>query len=383
VVVAAACAALGCGTPAREARTAAVARGYRYADDSGLTVTTLAAEAEVAPQRSVSVEGRAIAERIQIEAAAPGSAPSGHGGHVHGASGVDVVSSASTTARVGGDSTLWRYEGQLGTHVGVGTRDVPGDVGVEARVSTEPDYLSLSGVATGRVDLFARNFVVAASAGFGRDRITPSVAPPGERDLWPAHHDRVFVAASVSQVLGSKTLLGATLTLAAQSGTLENPHRRALVHTTLFPERVPDVRRRVMASVSLAQYVGAGVAAHLRSGAYADDWGVLAAVPEVAVAWSPSPRLLLDGHARYYAQTSARFYEPVYHALHPELTADVRLGTIREASFGAYAEVQLFSLGGVLGALSVTGGYDLSLLHYRDLDRRVTGHLAALGLRAR
>jgi hypothetical protein len=376
---------LGCGTAARETRTAAAARGYRYSDDSGLTVTTLAAEAEVSPRRSVMLEGRAIAERIQVHAGAGEGALAGHEGHAghsHGATPeVDVVSGASTTARAGTDSSLWRYEGQLGAHAGVGTRAAPADFGVEGRISTEPDYLSLSGIATGRLDLFERNFVVAASAGFGRDRIAPSVPPPGERDLWPAHHARVFVALSLSQVLGPSTLLSGTVTLGSQSGTLENPYRRVLVHTTLFPERVPDVRRRLAASLGLARYLGGGLAGHLRNGFYADDWGVLAYVPELALAWDASTRFLFDAHARGYTQTSARFYEPQYHELLPELSADVRLGALRESSFGGYAELRLLLPQDGTGSLVLTAGYDLSLLHYRELARHVTGHLVNVGLR--
>lgn len=50
-------------------------------------------------------------------------------------------------------------------------------------------------------------------------------------------------------------------------------------------------------------------------------------------------------------------------------------------SLGAYGEARLFLPRDGVGTITLTAGYDLSLLHYRELDRRVTGHLASLGLR--
>jgi hypothetical protein len=153
------------------------------------------------------------------------------------------------------------------------------------------------------------------------------------------------------------------------------------VRTTLFPERVPGVRQRLTGGVALSQYLGHGIAVHLRNGVYADDWSVLAWVPEAAVAWAPLPRAVFDMHARWYSQTSARFYAPDYDDLAPELTADVRLGRLEERAVGVHADVQIVAQSSGIGALYGNGGYDLSVLRYRELARDVRGHLLTLGLR--
>jgi hypothetical protein len=179
-------------------------------------------------------------------------------------------------------------------------------------------------------------------------------------------------------VLGPRTVVAGTFTLAFQSGTLENPYRRVRVQAISLPERVPDSRLRAVGSASLAQYLGAGFALHLQNGVYADDWRVLAWIPEAAVAWDLSRHVLFDVHARWYAQTRARFYAPAYDSSAPEQSADVRLGAIRERSAGASAELAVLRLSG-FGTLLLDGGYDLSLLEYRDLRREVVGHLVSLG----
>lgn len=374
----------GCGVPATGMRTETAARGYLYADDAGIAVSTLALSAETKLATELAVEGRALVEEIRVDGDGSGNTAHAHGGHQHGAPAlpapggeVDVISSASTTAR-GDTASLVRYEAQLGARTGVGNARAPADAGIEARVSTEPDYLSLSSAVFGRVDLFERNLSLAASLGVARDRISPEEPP--EEGTFPAHHERVYLGLSLAQVLGPRTLVSFALTLARQAGTLENPYRRVLVKSALYPERVPDLRNRLIGAVGLAQYLGHGFALHLRNGVYADDWRVLAWIPEVAVAWDLSRRALFEAHARWYAQSRARFYAPSFETRGAELSADVRLGAIRERSFGASVEVPLPSFDD-LGILSMNGGYDLSLLEYRALDRDVVGHTASLGVR--
>lgn len=372
---------VACGKHAAgEAKSGAAARGYAYTDDAGIEVATLVGEGRARLGAGSQAELRATVERMRVS-----DDGSGAPGHVHGpaghdpSGGVDVVSSASTTARAGGDGTLWRYEASFGARTGVGSAEAPADAGFDGRVSSEPDYLSISGALIGRVDLFDRHLALTASAGGGRDTISPEAPPPGQERDWPAHHDRVFAGAALSQVLDPKTLVTATLACAYQFGTLESPYRLVHVATSAVPERVPDGRLRLTGSISVARYLGAGFAAHVRNGAYADDWGVVAFVPEAALAWDASGAVLVDVHARWYEQSAARFYEPVYSELSAERSADARLGSLREIALGAYIEYR-FRLGARADTLAASAGYDLLRLDYRELDAVVTGHLVALGL---
>src|SRR5262249_30383677 len=143
-----------------------------------------------------------------------------------------------------------------------------------------------------------------------------------------------------------------------QAGTLENPYRRALVRTTLFPESVPNTRDRLTTSLGLSQYLGGGFAAHARAGIYADSKGVLAHLPELALSAALGRRFLAAIHGYSSAQSRARFYRTHYDELAPELTGDIRLGTIRELALGGYAEYLLLQRTSSIGELSVSLSFD-------------------------
>ena len=375
------------GTPAAEQRTAAHARGYYYSDDAGLSVTTGAAAVESPVGSSTQLGVVGIVENIHIAQPEATELPGAAFGHPHhGAEPAapgqepDIVSSASTIARVKSDSTLWRYEGQLHLRRGVGSSENPADIGVEARYSSEPDYRSLGVTLIGAIDLFERNLTLGGFLNAGRDTVDPEPPPPGEADEWPATHDRVYLGASFLQLLGPDTILLGTLTMGRQAGALENPYRRVLVRTSLFPERVPDARWRFSGSLGLARYLGSGFAVHLRNGMYGDSWGVRAWIPEAALVKELGPRFVADVQGRWYSQTAATFYRHHYDDLEENLTADVRLSSLSERALGGYLRFTVFPMSSPLGELTLDVGYERSWLDYRELDREVTGDLLQAGV---
>jgi hypothetical protein len=361
------------------------ARGFYYSDQAGLSVTTAAASLEQPVDAATSLEAVGLIERTQIGAPDDSDpALAAAAGHQHGSPSlvqpeVDVISSASTTARVQGDKTLLRHEVQLRWARGVGSKTAPADVGLEARYSSEPDYLSLGAALSGRVDLFERNLTVAGFLSVARDRVDPESPPPGQAGAWPAAHERIYLGASLAQVLGPTTVLAGSATFGRQAGTLESPYRRVLVRTSLFPESVPDERFRVTASLSVAQYLGSGFAAHLRNGVYGDSWGVAAWIPELALAKELGPRLLASVHARRYAQSAATFYEHHYDDLERYMTADVRLSSLGERAAGVHVAFVLWRTRNA-GDLSLNASYERSWLEYREHRGTVVGDLLSAGV---
>jgi hypothetical protein len=371
----------GCaGQPAfRDRPGIAEARGFAYVDSSGLSVITLAADVEQPVSERWTLDAHGVVDRIavqhaQIDPSDPGAGnqPTGHNHHNH----ADMVTGASALASGGGETTDVRVEGSLGARVDSAISDRPVRTGARVRVSSEPDYDSLSGVVRSEIELFDRNLTVAALVGFGRDTISPAEPPPGQRSKWPASNDRISAGISISQLLSPTVVLAAGLAGAWQGGTLASPYRRALVRTTLFPEVVPDLRLRATGFASLSIALRSDLALHVRQGIYADDWSVLAWIPEAALALDLSEAALIDVHYRMYRQTAAWFYKATYPAIEDVMSGDARLGPIREHAAGVSARWTAIGRPGGFGALTAEAGYDLSMLDYEILGaERVFAHI--------
>lgn len=372
----------GCGGAAMRQPGELEARSAYYADNSGLDVVTVAAAAEHPVSDRVAASARALVNYVSVsrEPLDPGDPGAGHDPGGHPPHAPDAVTSASSLAKGGAVAEKFRFEGMAGASVQLG-RDVPWTVGGSLRASHEPDYAAVSGVVGGNVELFDRNLTAGGFVGYGRDRVSPVEAPPGEEEAWPASHQRWQVGASLSQVVTPRIVVSAAAALSRQSGQLASPYRRALVRTTLFPEVVPDARRRETGFVAASIYVGRGAALHLRQGAYHDDWGVRALVPEAAVAASLGGRGLAWLRYQFYEQWAADFYEARYMDLEPLMTGDARLGPIRAHAAALGARMRVAGREGEPGELTGEISYELSLTDYRLYSTAlIVAHVPVVGL---
>jgi hypothetical protein len=385
VTAAAAVLAAGGGCAASTGRTAAVdARGFYYLDNSGVSVATLGASVAQPVDPRTVVSARAAGERIKLERK---PLPPGDPNHSHETGhpphDPDAVSSASSTAGGGSVKEELRFEGLVGARRALDWAGRPAGARMLVRGSTEPDYRSLYVGAGGDLELGRRATAVTAFVGVGRDRVLPVEAPPGQDDDWPATHWRVNGLASVSQAVHPRVLLAAAAAFTVQRGQLSSPYRRALVLTTLFPENHPSARDRVTGYVGGIVYLGWETALHLRAGAYADSWEVMALVPEATLATSPWPSLLLTARYHLYLQSRAYFFDSVYPRVETIMTGDVRLGPILEHGVGLSARWTVRGQRGEPGALTLSGGWSFAATDYRDYGTALilaeTFHLGLTG----
>jgi hypothetical protein len=111
-----------------------------------------------------------------------------------------------------------------------------------------------------------------------------------------------------------------------------------------------------------------GTALHLRQGAYADDWGVTAWIPETAIASEFGRHAMLTLRHRFYAQAPARFYKSVYPDRLGFQTGDLRLGSIFNQTGAMDFE---YRIGRTAGPITLSLEYLFSRREYPDLGPRV------------
>src|SRR5262245_36693434 len=148
------------------------ARGFQYRDDSGLVVSTVAAEVDQKLTPDVAVMVKGVADQVVNEPPPPVvrkppdiGQPTGHL-----LEGVDVVSSASVLAVSDVQRTeKWRFEGSGGASLASKIGTDPAQLSGRFRISTEPDYFSVSGQLAGQIELNLRNTTLAFSTGYGHD----------------------------------------------------------------------------------------------------------------------------------------------------------------------------------------------------------------------
>ncbi|MFL5248114.1 MAG: DUF3570 domain-containing protein [Myxococcales bacterium] len=375
----------GCATAVDKPTTARL-QMFRYRDTSGLTVSSDGAEVQQPIGGRVVLHATGAVEEIVTPSAGASTegVPAGDGGHNHLAAlsraRPDVISSASSLVSTGAPSRKRRVEITTGISVLALRGESPVNVDVQTRVSQEADYRSFSGTVHVTKDVLQRNVTVAAFAGVGSDTVSPLVKPPGQDAIWPAHHQRVNGGLSVSQVLSPEMVFSAGASLNWQTGTLANPYRRALVKTTAFAESVPGERLRGTGFARLVWWLAPGTALHMRQGLYADDWGVRSLVPELTVARELGKSALFLVRGRYYWQSQASFYRPIYDSVSPLMSGDVRLGRIRETLVGAEARWNVFGESGAPGGVELKASYDRSWISYPDISTKVAANIFSLAV---
>jgi hypothetical protein len=353
---------------------------HLYLDDQGLTVSTTGAALEHPVGNRLWLRLKAVADVIAVDPGTP--ADTAH--HVHDPSGeamddmaFDAVSGASAR---GGNSRELRSEGAAGLLFRDAWKGRPLELGLDGHASIEPDYQSFGGAAHGSLSLAQGNITVSGYMGVSEDRIAPEDDPHGRDYLFPAFLGKYSAGLALSWIATPRLALSGGASGAVQKGYLSSPYRGAVMNGMPYTERLPGQRVRGTAFVQGSLYLGAGTALHVRQGAYADDWGVRAYIPETALAKEIGPRFMATIRHRYYIQTAADFYGTAYDAYRTIRAGDVRLGRLDEQTAGAELEWKTPGAAQALGPLSISIGYEYAHLAYWDRPgEELAGHVLVLG----
>jgi hypothetical protein len=104
-------------------------------------------------------------------------------------------------------------------------------------------------------------------------------------------------------------------------------------------------------------------------------------IPELVLSKTITESFLLELQYRYYRQSKASFYQPVYPDLDDVLAGDMRLGRIEEHAGGVELGWQLFGRRAGFGALRVVGRVELSRLRHEQLpSEAILGRIFQLGV---
>jgi hypothetical protein len=196
--------------------------------------------------------------------------------------------------------------------------------------SKENDYKSTWTSLEGKRDFNQKNTTLAAGAAFSDDGVSRSDAPDNvrtriKRDL--------FVG--VTQIIDERSLVALSLAYSYSNGFLSDPYKLVFVQSGgLLPDARPGQRRQTAASVKYVTFIPAiDSALHAVGSISTDNWGVRSASFELQWKKALPAEWLANAGARYYTQSSADFYAPLYLSAPPDAhSSDYRL-----AGFGSIA----------------------------------------------
>ncbi len=272
---------------------------------------------------------------------------------------VDVVSAASVDI-VSTASTHWtevRHAGALSATADIGDTSTS----VSGSVSREPDYLSLSGGLTERIELAHKTVTPVVSYSFSRDVAGRTGTPFSVYSLTLLKHT---VTGGVELILDPTTMITLVADASFESGRQEKPYRfiplfapdvvgqisagapidtvNALRLPGRVSERVPDSRLRYAVSGRLAQRVSGWSTFVIHERLYRDDWGLQASTTDLRMLMDAGRRWFVWTHFRAHVQSSVSFWKRAYVGVPgatgievPALrTGDRELGPLANGTFG-------------------------------------------------
>lgn len=312
---------------------------------------------------------------------------------------VDAITSASATSGQGPAAafTEQRYEAGVGYAQEL---DGPEDgyidlirVGGNAKVSKEPDYLSLYAGVRGEMEFAQKNATLGLGAGISGDTINASGAGEGglvggiqlmcPGDAMAQSDDcnltTKSVFASLSHITSKNSLVGVSYDLSLQDGFLGNAYRQVIIAPVVIAERHPFDRTRHALAVSARYYVPqlhtTFIAAYRY---YWDSWDVHAHTPEARVIQTVGTGIDAALRYRYYKQDASFFWQDSYRDPMAEfVTDDPKMspfdGHLIEAKLGVLGEV--FELEGRWAGARFEGILEYVVQHNR-FGNAVVAHVA-------
>ena len=194
--------------------------------------------------------------------------------------------------------------------------------------SKENDYRSTWTSLEAKRDFNAKNTTVSAGLSFSDDDVSSHDAP----DDFRTRIKRDFFA-GVTQLIDERSLVQASLQYSYSTGFLSDHYKLVFVQSGgLLHDARPARRRQIAATAKYLTHVPAIDSALQAVGSVSsDDWGIHSGALELQWKKELPGEWLVNAGARYYTQSSADFYAPLY-LLPPgdEHSSDYRL-----AGFGS------------------------------------------------
>ena len=320
------------------------------------------------------------------------------GWSVEGSYLVDVVSAASVDI-VSTASRRWsevRHVGALG-----GTYK-PGNFGVSVNgsISSEPDYLSLSGGGAVTWDVADKNATLFFGFNHGHDIAGRTGTP---FSVFSRTLDIESFKAGLTLVLDRRTVASFVGDVIVQSGDPSKPYRYiplfapgvavpagasaglvTSLRTSARPlEQLPLSRDRFAVSFRLAHRIGFTSTLRLDERLYDDSWSLKATSTDLRYLVDVSRRVELGPHVRFHAQSAVSFWQRAYTLgpgfEYPALrTGDRELGPLLGFTVGGRIR---WSVGPTAHRSAWVLGFELNVTetHYFD-DLYITDRRSAVGV---
>jgi hypothetical protein len=221
--------------------------------------------------------------------------------------------------------------------------------------SHENDYKSTWTSLEGSHDFNQKNTTLAGGIAFSDDGVSSHDAPDNfrtriKRDLF----------AGVTQVLDERSLVSVSLEYSYSNGFMSDPYKLVFVQSGgLLSDARPDNQQVYAATAKYVRYIpGIDAALHLVGSLSTDTWGIHSGAVEMQWKKELPAEFLLSAGGRFYTQSSAKFYAPLYLSPPgPTHSSDYRM-----AGFGSIAW-----LAGV--TKQITPGFSLQFAAERNYRR--------------
>lgn len=255
----------------------------------------------------------------------------------------DAATSGQAFLQVMSGATIFdqRFDGQLT----VNHYFDRGRASLTGGASSEKDYLSGNLGGSVERNYNDRNTTHSLGLGYSWDTITPTDGATNHGRNLPSYAKNVFnLDTALSQILTRSTLLEVAFAYKRSTGFLSDPYKRYLVGTgTTLPDSRPDTRNQITIAGRLRQHIAPWNASiHLDAAYHWDDWEVNGFSTELAWYQTVFDVVRVIPNFRYYSQSQAYFYGPVFQSSSPVIgTSDYRLSPYGALSYGLRAEADV------------------------------------------
>jgi len=219
--------------------------------------------------------------------------------------------------------------------------------GAHVGVSGERDYLAVYAGLNGEHDVNEKNTTLSGGLSFSIDEIKPTEGGTEGR-IESDDKQSVSLNAGVSQIIDRQTTMQSSLTYKHSRGFLSDPYKKAFIDVTggiIVPDERPDERNQVSWLTQLRHHFeSTNASLHADYRFHYDDWKVTSHTFELRWYQNLFDDLIqIIPQFRYYSQSQAYFYEPIYASRRSDglASSDYRLSPYGSLTFGARVQMRI------------------------------------------